>query len=253
MSTDATDAAARSLRAARHVAVLTGAGISAESGIPTFRDAQTGLWTRHRVEDLATPEAFARDPALVWSWYRWRRSLIARARPNAGHRALVDLERHVERVTVITQNVDGLHQLAGSTGVWELHGSLRRVVCSRERTVADETADAADPEQLVEPPRCTRCGAYLRPDVVWFGEILPAAALEAGFRAAEACDVLLSVGTSTLVYPAASIPWIAAERGVPVVVVNPDATGQGTGASVHHLSGHAGAVLPALVRAAFGR
>ena len=253
--TDAIDSAAHFLRDGRHVAVLTGAGISAESDIPTFREAQTGLWARYRVEDLATPEAFARDPALVWNWYRWRRRLVAAARSNAGHRALVDLERRVERVTVVTQNVDGLHQEAGSREVWELHGSLRRVICSRERTVVAEDADEAGEEDktVVEPPRCERCGAYLRPDVVWFGEMLPADALEAGFEAAAACDVLLSVGTSNLVYPAASIPWIAADRGIPVIVVNPDPTGQRTGANVHHLSGRAAAVLPALVREAFER
>lgn len=241
--------AVKVLRDARCVGVLTGAGISAESGIPTFRDAQTGLWTRFRAEDLATPEAFERDPGLVWNWYHHRRGLMAQARPNAGHRALVDLERHVDRVTVITQNVDGLHQLAGSREVWELHGNLRRVVCSRERTVVETGGGEAAGD---EPPRCPRCGAFLRPDVVWFGEILPADALEAGFAAAEASDAFLSVGTSNLVYPAASIPWIAAERGTPVIVVNPDVAGQGTGRGVHHLPGRAGEVLPALVQEAFG-
>lgn len=250
------EAAVAALRAARTVAVLTGAGISAESGIPTFREAQTGLWAAFRPEELATPEAFARDPARVWGWYAWRRSLVERAAPNAGHRALVDLERHVDRVAIVTQNVDGLHQEAGSGEVWELHGNLRRIVCSAERVVvggaagAEEVAGAGDATEI-EPPTCPRCGAPLRPDVVWFGEVLPQDAFRAGFEAAGACDVFLSVGTSNLVYPAAAIPWIAAERGTPVIVVNPDVSGQRAGRAIQHVSGAAGEMLPALVRAAF--
>lgn len=232
------------LRTARHVAVLTGAGISAESGIPTFRDALTGLWARYRPEDLATPEAFARAPDLVWAWYAWRCSLVQRAQPNAGHLALVRLASLVPRLTLVTQNVDGLHQRAGSAGVHELHGNLLRARCSREGTPADPPATG-----VVGVPTCSRCGAPLRPDVVWFGEPLPAAALEAAWHAARFCDVFLSVGTSNLVEPAASLPWLASRAGAAVVVINPSAAGQRRGGNIHHLLGPAGTVLPALVAA----
>ena len=228
---------------ARHVAVLTGAGISAESGIPTFRDALTGLWSRFRAEELATPEAFARDPALVWSWYRWRRERVLAAEPNAGHRALVELASRVSRLTLITQNVDGLHQRAGSRGVIELHGSILRARCTREETTVD-----AWEEREPGPPSCPSCGAPLRPDVVWFGEMLPEAALTAAWEAAGTCDVLLSVGTSNLVEPAASLPWLAAGRGATVIVINTTADGQRAGPSVHHLIGRAGEILPGIVR-----
>jgi NAD-dependent deacetylase len=231
------------LRAARHVAVLTGAGISAESGIPTFRDALTGLWANYDPEELATPEAFARRPQLVWDWYASRRAAIRKAEPNAGHRALVTLAGRVAQCTLITQNIDGLHQKAGSTGVIELHGNILRSRCSREGVVVEEPAS---PER---PPPCPRCGAPLRPDVVWFGEILPVEALEAAERAALDCDLMLSVGTSNLVYPAAGLPWVAASRGATVVVVNTTAEGQRQGPTIHHLIGPAGAVLPALVAA----
>ena len=237
-------AALETLRGARHVAVLTGAGISAESGIPTFRDALTGLWSRFRAEELATPEAFARDPALVWSWYRWRRERVLAAEPNAGHRALVELEARVPALTLITQNVDGLHQRAGSRDVIELHGSIVRARCTREGTVATSWE-----EREPGPPPCGRCGAPLRPDVVWFGEALPADALAAAWEAAQSCDVMLSIGTSNLVEPAASLPWIAAGTGATVIVVNTSVEGQRTGPSVHHLVGRAGEILPALVRA----
>jgi len=233
------------LRGARRVMVLTGAGISAESGIPTFRDALTGLWANFDAEDLATPEAFARQPAVVWDWYASRREAIRRAQPNAGHRALVDLARWVPRVTLVTQNVDGLHQRAGSADVWELHGNILRSRCSREGVVVD------DPPPGPSPPPCPRCGAPLRPDVVWFGEVLPFAALAAAEDAAATCEVLLSVGTSNLVVPAASLPWMAAARGATVIVVNTTAEGQRHGPAIHHALGPAGTVLPALVAAAW--
>jgi NAD-dependent deacetylase len=233
------------LRQARHVAVLTGAGISAESGIPTFRDALTGLWANYDPEELATPEAFARHPQVVWDWYASRRSAIRAAEPNAGHRALVRLAARAARCTLVTQNIDGLHQKAGSTGVIELHGNILRSRCSREGVVVEEPAS---PER---PPPCPRCGALLRPDVVWFGEILPFDALSAAEDAARDCDVLLSVGTSNLVYPAAGLPWIAAARGATVIVVNTTSEGQRHGPSIHHLIGLAGTVLPALVAAAW--
>jgi NAD-dependent deacetylase len=233
------------LREARHVAVLTGAGISAESGIPTFRDALTGLWANYDAEELATPGAFARHPQVVWDWYASRRAAIRAAEPNPGHCALVILAGRVARCTLITQNVDGLHQKAGSTGVIELHGNILRSRCSREGVVVEE------PPSPERPPPCPRCGAPLRPDVVWFGEILPHDALAAAEGAARDCDVLLSVGTSNLVYPAAGLPWLAASAGATVVVVNTTPEGQDRGATIHHLIGPAGVVLPALVAAAW--
>jgi NAD-dependent deacetylase len=169
---------ADALRRARHVVVLTGAGISAESGVPTFRDAQTGLWARYRPEELATPEAFRRDPQLIWNWYRWRKELASGAVPNAGHRALVEMEPHVPHLTLITQNVDGLHRRAGSRRIVELHGSLERARCF------ERSHPAAWPPESEELPRCSLCGSPLRPDVVWFGEMLPQEALEAAIAAA---------------------------------------------------------------------
>lgn len=234
------------LRNARRVTVLTGAGISAESGVPTFRDALTGLWAQYRAEELATPEAFARNPALVWDWYRMRRELVARVQPNAGHRALVAMEREVPDFVLITQNVDGLHQRAGSTRPIELHGNIGRARCSREHTVVERWDESAG-----SPPRCRSCGGFLRPDVVWFGEILPPEALRAAELAARNCDLLLSVGTSNLVEPAASLPWRAAAAGAEVAVVNVSMEGQRLGPGIHHLIGPAGQLLPALVSAAW--
>jgi NAD-dependent deacetylase len=231
-------------RRARHVAVLTGAGVSAESGLPTFRDALTGLWAKHRPEDLATPEAFERNPAMVWEWYRMRREGALRAEPNPGHLALVRLESLVPRFTLVTQNVDGLHRRAGSRTVIELHGDITRVRCSLEGAAADEWVE---PPPGGEPPKCTGCGAYLRPDVVWFGEALPEKALHRAWAAAYDCDVFLAVGTSNLVEPAATLPWLAAAQGATVAVVNTKMDGQRAGAGIHHLAGPAGEVLPRLL------
>jgi NAD-dependent deacetylase len=232
----------RRLRAARHIAVLTGAGVSAESGIPTFRDAQIGLWAQYQPEDLATPDAFARNPKLVWDWYAWRGEIVRGAQPNPGHNALAAMQRHVSQLTLITQNIDGFHQLAGSTGVIELHGNLLRTKCSREAVVIDQWTAANE-----TPPRCPRCGAYLRPDVVWFGERLPPAAVEAAAQAANSCDVFFSIGTSGLVEPAASLARIALQQGAPVVEVNPTETPL-TARATFVLPGAAGEVLPALVK-----
>lgn len=233
------------LRQARHVAVLTGAGVSAESGIPTFRDAQTGLWARYNPEELATPEAFRRNPRLVWDWYAWRRQLVAAAAPNPGHLALARLEKLVPRFTLITQNVDGLHQRAGSTNVIELHGNLMRVRCSVEDTVYTTWDEAPDP-----PPPCPACGALLRPDVVWFGETLPPEALQQAWDAAAACDVFLSIGTSGFVEPAASLPRLAYARGATVAIINLDVT-PSVEERRFYIHARSGEFLPALVRAAF--
>lgn len=232
---------AEALRKAVYVAVLTGSGISAESGVPTFREAQSGLWSRYDPQDLATPEAFERDPGLVWDWYEWRRSLVSEAVPNAGHAAIAALERKIPSFRLLTQNVDGLHQRAGSAAVIELHGNITRSKCSREGDLREPPGERAE-----VPPRCPRCGAYLRPDVVWFGEALPAAAIDEASDAARACDVFLSVGTSSLVYPAAALPFEALKAGATVVEVNPVATPL-TSSAHHVLPGLAGEVLPALL------
>ena len=234
------------LRRAQRVTVLTGAGISAESGIPTFRDALTGLWASYDPEELATPQAFARQPGLVWDWYAERRARLALAEPNPGHHALVEVERSIPAFTLITQNVDGLHRLAGNRCVLELHGNIRRVRCSREGTLIERWNDR---EQT--PPLCPACGAMLRPDVVWFGELLPADLLREAWQSAETCDLFLSVGTSNLVEPAASLPWLAHRHGAAVIVVNTTMEGQHSGDRIHHLVGPAGRLLPALVQAAW--
>lgn len=234
------------LRTARHVAVLTGAGISAESGIPTFRDAQTGLWAHFDPEELASPAGFARNPALVWRWYAERRVKACAAQPNPAHYALAELAKHVPQLTLITQNIDGLHQRAGSPHVIELHGSLHHARCMADGSV--HTTWDYD-EKL---PRCPNCGAMLRPDVVWFGEMLPRKALETAWEAALKCDVFMSIGTSGVVEPAASLPRVALGRDAAVLILNLE---QATAARppLFTINGKAGEVLPRLVREAFGK
>jgi NAD-dependent deacetylase len=204
----------------RSMVILTGAGVSAESGVPTFR-GEGGLWREYRAEDLATPQAFRRDPALVWEWYDWRRGLVGGCQPNAAHETLAEMETAFPDLTLITQNVDGLHTLAGSRNVLELHGNIWRMRCTRGCRPNWEDRRVPLPEI---PPRCPDCGALARPDVVWFGESLPLRELEAAFDAAERCQVMLVVGTSALVQPAASLPVVALDRGAYVVEVNPQTT-----------------------------
>ena len=230
------------LSGAGRVVALTGSGVSAESGVPTFREAQTGLWERFDPKELATPEAFIRDPRLVWDWYEWRRRLVERAEPNAGHLALAEFGWRLPAFTLVTQNVDGLHQRAGSGEVLELHGNILRSKCSWEGTMVDDYAP------VETPPPCPSCGAPLRPDVVWFGEGLPTGAFEAASEAARACDLFLSIGTSSLVYPAAALPFEALEKGAVLVEVNPDETPLSAYAD-HVLRGPAGEMLPRLVTA----
>jgi NAD-dependent deacetylase len=220
--------------------VLTGAGISAESGLPTFRGAG-GLWRSFRAEDLATPQAFARDPHLVWEWYDWRRSVHAKCAPNAGHRALAALESRDLTFTLITQNVDNLHEQAGNKNMVHLHGSLWRVRCTR---CAREEVNMQVPLDPL-PPVCA-CGRMQRPGVVWFGEPLPEAELRAAVAAAQAADVFLVIGTSSLVYPAAALPRVALEHGARVIEVNLDATDLSAVAHVS-LRGKAGEILPQLI------
>ncbi|MDQ3911237.1 MAG: NAD-dependent deacylase [Actinomycetota bacterium] len=233
------------LREAERVVALTGSGVSAESGVPTFRDAQTGLWERYDPQELATPQAFARDPRLVWEWYEWRRGLVAEAEPNPGHEALAGLESRIPGFTLITQNVDGLHQKAGSRRVIELHGNIMRSKCSAEGVIVEEY------ENEETPPRCPRCGAFLRPDVVWFGEMLPFEALTEASEAAGGCELLLSIGTSSLVYPAAALPREALENGATLVEINPTGTPL-TPLVDFALRGRAGEVLPRLLARASG-
>lgn len=248
------DSLITALRQAGHIAALTGAGISAESGVPTFRDAQTGMWARFRPEELATAEAFRRNPQQVWEWYAWRRGLVAAAAPNLGHRALAELEKRVPRFTLITQNVDGLHERAGSgrqpgAALIELHGNIQRVKCFDEGTPVDlASLEQEGGGETSSPPRCRVCGAYLRPDVVWFGEMLPADTLQAALEAAGSCDVFFSIGTSGLVEPAASLPFLALQNGAVVVEVNPNPTPL-TEAANYALLGPSGVVLPALLEA----
>ena len=231
------------LRTAHAIVAMTGAGISAESGVPTFRGAD-GLWQNYSATDLATPEAFARDPGLVWQWYRWRQGIIGRAHPNPGHLALARLESRTPRFTLITQNVDGLHRRAGSTSVIELHGNIWRARCARGCGFVSDQAGEAPGAAPAGLPVC-RCGALLRPDVVWFGEALDEACIELAVRAAQDCAVFIAVGTSALVYPAAGLPLVADRAGALVVEVNVEDTPLTPHAAVV-LRGKAAEVLPAL-------
>lgn len=236
----------QALQTANHIAVLTGAGVSAESGVPTFREAQTGLWAQFNPEELATAEAFTRNPKMVWEWYAWRRELIAQTYPNLGHLALAEMEAQLARqgrqFTLVTQNVDGLHRLAGNEAVLELHGNIHRTKCFNENIVIDDWPDLGE-----VPPGCPRCGGYLRPDVVWFGEAMPDTEWRTASDAAWACDVFFSIGTSSLVQPAASLPYRALERGAMVVEINPAETSLSRTAGVYSLQGKSGEVLPRLV------
>jgi NAD-dependent deacetylase len=247
---DFSDALVDRLARAEHVAVLTGAGISAESGIPTFRDPG-GLWEEFDPQELANVEAFLDNPELVQGWYRHRRQVVEEAEPNAGHRALADLEAHVPTVTVVTQNVDDLHNRAGSSTVIELHGNITHNYCMDcERDAAPKIVDAAIQEG--EPARCPECSGLIRPDVVWFGEMLPPDAMKRADAATERADVFLSVGTSAVVYPAARFPVAAQEQGAYVAEINPDTTGI-TSDVDESVRGPAGEVLPTLIDAVAAR
>lgn len=211
-------------RAAERVCVLTGAGMSAESGVATFRDVATGLWSRFSQSDLATPEAWEEDPGRVWAWYSWRATMIGRSEPNAGHRALAQWQQHVD-LDIVTQNVDNLHERAGAEVLEHVHGDIFAVRCARCGTPSDAGYPTLEePVEHIEPPRCGRCDGYVRPGVVWFGEMLPEGAMERGAEAARSADLVLVVGTSGMVYPAALLPEIAADAGVPVVEINPEST-----------------------------
>lgn len=236
---DIPDVLIAALRDARLVCILTGAGISAESGVPTFREAQDGLWSKYDPHELATPDAFLADPALVWRWYRWRRDLVAKAAPNPGHYALVELARLKPGSTLITQNVDNLHRRAGSQDIVEFHGNL-----FEDRCFADGTLQRGDDTTAV--PVCGDCGSSLRPGVVWFGESIPEEALTRSFAAASDCDVFLSVGTSSTVYPAAGLADLAKRNGATVAEINPNPTLNAANFDVT-IAAKSGIALPELV------
>jgi NAD-dependent deacetylase len=232
------------LKDAKLVAVFTGAGISAESGVPTFR-GEDGLWKKFRPEELANFDAFIRNPDLVWEWYRYRKKIIADIKPNPGHYALAEMEKRHEHFAIITQNIDNLHRRAGSKTVYELHGNIERNYCidcrksySNKEIIAQEKA-----------PRCT-CGGLIRPDVVWFGEFLPQDQWDAGEAAAERAEVFFSVGTSAVVYPAASLPMIAKRAGAYVVEINLERTELSHQAD-EVLLGKSGEILPKLINACY--
>src|SRR5438093_8248587 len=238
------EAAAASIRRANAVVVLTGAGVSAESGLPTFRSGQDGMWQTEDVRNFAYPDGYRRNAARAWEWYAHRAAAAARAMPNAAHHALADLERRVREFLLITQNIDGLHQRAGSRTVLELHGNLLRTRCFGCETLGTW------PEPLTAPV-CESCGGLRRPDVVFFQEDLPVRAMARAQAAALDCDVLISVGTSNVVWPAAEIPQYALSGGAEVLIVNTEMRGQPEGNHVSRLHGPAGEVLPRLLELAW--
>jgi len=230
-------------REVQYITVLTGAGISQESGLRTFRDAQDGLWAQYKPEDMATREAFLRNPKLVWDWYKMRRERGHSVQPNPGHYALAEMQKRLPGFTLITQNVDGLHQKAGSTEVVELHGNIQRVKCFTCGQQAKEWED-----QRVEVPLCATCGGFLRPDVVWFGEQLSQTMLNRAIQAARNCDAFFSIGTSGLVQPAASLAFSAKRQGATIIEINPEDTPL-TPKADFSLKGKAGELLPQLIKA----
>jgi len=231
----------RIIRSATHILVLTGAGISAESGIPTFREAQTGLWAKYNPEDLATPESFQRNPRLVWEWYTWRRDLIQKAIPNPGHLALAVMEKLVPNFHLITQNVDNLHRIAGSQNIIEFHGNIFQTKCSYEDIIIESWPETRD-----IPPRCPRCNHFLRPNVVWFGESIPQQAITSAINCIQNCEVFFSIGTSSLVEPSASLPLTARLQGSVIIEINLEHTPM-TYLADFVLKGPSGKILPGLI------
>jgi NAD-dependent deacetylase len=226
------------LQEASRVAILTGAGISAESGIPTFR-GEDGLWKKYRPEELATPAAFSQDPKLVWEWYDWRRGIIGQKEPNPGHEVIARWEETFPTVSLITQNIDGLHQKAGSKNIWELHGNIWKLRCTEEGTI---TENYETPLKEI-PPLCPNCGALLRPHIVWFGESLSSTILQKSIQLSSECDVMFVIGTSAVVQPAASLPFEASEAGAMIVEINLDPTPLSLYADFS-IRGKSGEILP---------
>lgn len=239
--------AADILRGSKHPVVLSGAGVSKESGVPTFRDAQDGLWAKYDPEQLATRHAFANNPKLVWDWYEYRRAMVAQAQPNPGHVALAAMEKRFPNLIVITQNVDDLHEQAGSTHVIHLHGNIAQSKCFYDCQGEPTLVDVSHIDYDQGPPPCPHCGRWVRPNVVWFGEMLPQAALEAAHAAAEQSDVMIVVGTSGIVTPAATLPKLAKRKGAKIIEVNPDYSMITPLADVK-LGGPSGEILPRVLK-----
>lgn len=234
---------------AKHVVVFTGAGVSAESGVPTFRDRSTGLWENYPIADLATPGAFRKNRSVVWGWYEWLRMVIMKAQPNPAHIAIAGLAQRVPKLTLITQNVDDLHERAGSQDVIHLHGEIQRprcFACMRPYTFASGIPDEPEGGRWLDPPRCTRCNGYIRPGVVWFGEKLPQEKWDMASKACSECDLMFVIGTSVLVQPAASLPDLALARDVPIIQINPKHNSL-SHSSRFNLLRAAGEVMPLLV------
>jgi NAD-dependent deacetylase len=242
------------LQRAQKIAVLTGAGVSAESGIPTFRDALTGLWRNFNAEMLATAEGFRRDPALVWGWYEWRRRAVLEAQPNAAHVAIAELGRRVPQLSLFTQNVDDLHERAGSSDVQHLHGSLLRprcFDCGHAFPLPGGTPDEPEYGRRLPPPKCQECGGLIRPGVVWFNELLPANILDGAFESTSSCDLLIVVGTSGMVYPVAKLPEVARSAGRRVIQIN-SARSKLDHVCTWNVRGSAGKLFSEMISRAFG-
>ena len=250
MNDDLIERAAAQIQASKRPCVLTGAGVSKESDIPTFRDALDGLWAQYDPRQLATPTAFARDPKLVWDFYEMRRERMRPAKPNPGHIALARIERLKGRLPVITQNVDDLHELGGSTQVIHLHGLIAHNKCSRNCQGSPTLIDVSHIEwdRTSGPPPCPYCGAYVRPDVVWFGEMLPREPLERAFNTASECDLMLVIGTSGIITPAADMPLVAKRSGASLIEINPHAS-ELTPVMDMWLGAPSGEVLPRILAA----
>lgn len=253
--------AAAFLSTAKRVCILTGAGVSAESGVPTFRDEQTGFWAQYSAEDLASPEGFLREPEVVWAWYQWRRELMEDKKPNLAHQALAQWQQHIElsqsnaplsqptqQLTLITQNVDDLHEQAGSS-VTHLHGYLNRNRCSQCNTPYTLPVTPAEDKACfgVELLHCEQCSGYIRPDIVWFGESLPTTEWQLAELAAKECEVFISIGTSSMVYPAAGLAQLAQQNGAKIIEVNPNPSPQSHAIVDVILEEKAGIVLPILI------
>jgi NAD-dependent deacetylase len=239
--------AARLIRTSAKIAILTGAGVSKESGVPTFRDAMDGLWAQYDPQQLATPQAFNENPSLVWDWYQFRRGLVNQAQPNPGHYALAEIERRKPDTWIITQNVDDLHEQAGSQNIVHLHGNIAQSKCYKNCQGMPTLIDVRSlPDADASPPKCPHCGALVRPDIVWFGEPLPHDELQKSIDLAYHCDLMLVVGTSGLVSPAAELPYHAKRNGAKILEVNPDHTALSNLADLQ-LEAPSGQVLPLVV------
>lgn len=250
MSKNQFNQVAKIIKNAKKISILTGAGVSKESGVPTFRDAQTGLWAQYDPQQLATKHAFSQNPKLVWDWYQFRVGLVSGAKPNAGHIALAEIEYRYPNTQVITQNVDNLHEQAGSKDVIHLHGNIAEYKCfgdcQGEPTLIDIDTFEWDREQ--GPPHCPHCQNWARPNVVWFGEMLPLAELDKAKILSVECDVMIVVGTSGLVTPAATLPSYAKQAGATIIEANPDYS-MITGIADIKLEGPSGEMLPKVVEA----